>query len=82
MSWPLNKYTTKSHHPLLTSQTKHVKPSAQGESGQILKKEFPVHHSNVQLYSEQSGVVSRVGYKVTEEGKKVRYLLKTGEALE
>ena len=44
-------------------QTKHVKPTAQGEAGQIVKKEFPVHHSNVQLYSAEKQVSSRVGYK-------------------
>lgn len=45
------------------AQTKHVKPTAQGESGQIVKKEFPVHHSNVQLYSNEKQVSSRIGYK-------------------
>lgn len=62
-------------------QTKHVKPSGDGEAGQIVKKEFPVHHSNVQHFSEKSQVVSRVGKKVDESGKKVRYLIKTGEVL-
>lgn len=40
-------------------QTKHVKPQAQGETGQIVKKEFPVHHSNVQLYSTEKQVGCR-----------------------
>ena len=44
-------------------QTKHVKPTQEGESGQIVKKEFPVHHSNVQLYSSEKQVRSRIGYK-------------------
>ena len=44
-------------------QTKHVKPAAQGEEGQILKKEFPVHHSNVAVYSTAQQTHSRVGYK-------------------
>lgn len=62
-------------------KTKHVKPSAEGETGQIVKKEFPVHHSNVQHYSEASQVVSRVGHKV-EGDKKVRFLKKTGEVID
>ena len=61
-------------------KTKHVKPSAEDEEGQIVKVEYPVHHSNVQHYSESAGAVSRIGYKV-EDGKKVRYLKKTGEVL-
>lgn len=44
-------------------QTKHVKPAAQGEEGQILKKEFPVHHSNVAVYSTAQQTHSRVGFK-------------------
>lgn len=62
-------------------KTKHVKPAAQGESGQIVKKEFPVHHSNVQLYSTEKQVRSRIGHKIDEAGKKVRYLKRTGEVL-
>lgn len=30
-------------------KTKHVKPRQEGESGQILKVEAPIHHSQVQL---------------------------------
>ena len=29
-------------------KTKHVKPRQEGESGQIVKKEAPIHHSQVQ----------------------------------
>lgn len=61
-------------------KTKHVKPRSQGEEGQVVKRESPVHHSNVMLYSEEKKVRSKVGYKV-ENGKKVRYLKKTGEVL-
>lgn len=33
-------------------QTKHVKPQQEGESGQIVTNEAPIHSSNVMLYSE------------------------------
>ncbi|GAX72925.1 hypothetical protein CEUSTIGMA_g380.t1 [Chlamydomonas eustigma] len=62
-------------------KTKHVKPRTDNEKGSIKKSEYPIHHSNVMLYSKEKGVRSRVGHKVTEEGKKVRYLIKTGEVL-
>lgn len=45
-------------------------------------KEYPIHHSNVQLYSKEKQVSSRVGHKMNEAGKKVRYLLKTGEIVD
>jgi len=63
-------------------RTKHVKPQAEGESGQILTKEFPVHSSNVMLYSTKQKVASRVTYTITDDGRKVRMLKKTGEVLE
>merc|ERR1712046_449072 len=43
-------------------------------------KTVPIHHSNVMLYSEKEGVVSKVGHRM-EDGQKVRYLTKTGETL-
>lgn len=63
-------------------RTKHVKPQNEEEGGKILKSEFPVHHSNVQHYSESSGVRSRISYRINEEGKKVRVMVKTGEVID
>lgn len=63
-------------------RTKHVKPQQDGESGQIATFEAPIHSSNVMLYSEKEKVASRVGYTVTDDGRKVRVLKKTGEILD
>jgi large subunit ribosomal protein L24 len=63
-------------------RTKHVKPRQEGESGQIVTSEAPVHSSNVMLYSEKQKVVSRVGYTFTADGRKVRMLKKTGEIID
>ena len=63
-------------------KTKHVKPQQEGESGRIVTQEFPIHSSNVMLYSTKENVVSRVCYTFTQEGKKVRMLKKTGEVLD
>jgi large subunit ribosomal protein L24 len=63
-------------------RTKHVKPQQEGESGQILTKEFPIHSSNVMLYSTKQKVASRVAHTFTEDGRKVRMLKKTGEVLD
>eukprot|EP00955_Chlamydomonas_euryale_P042936 352454-Chlamydomonas_euryale.AAC.16 len=52
-------------------RTKHIAPRTENEVGQIKKSEYPIHHSNVQLYSKEKQVASRVGYKVVD-GKKVR----------
>lgn len=63
-------------------RTKHVKPQQDGESGQISTFEAPIHSSNVMLYSEKEKVASRVGYTVTDDGRKVRVLKKTGEIID
>lgn len=63
-------------------KTKHVKPQQEGESGQIVTSEFPIHSSNVMLYSTKQKVSSRVCYTFTEDGRKVRMLKKTGEIID
>ncbi|PZV10145.1 MAG: 50S ribosomal protein L24 [Leptolyngbya sp.] len=63
-------------------RTKHVKPQQEGESGQIVTQEGPIHSSNVMLYSEKEKVASRVAYTFTDDGRKVRMLKKTGEIID
>jgi large subunit ribosomal protein L24 len=63
-------------------RTKHVKPKQEGESGQIVTQEAPIHSSNVMLYSEKEKVASRVSYTFNEDGRKVRMLKKTGEIID
>jgi large subunit ribosomal protein L24 len=63
-------------------RTKHVKPQQEGESGQIVTYEAPIHSSKVMLYSTKQKIASRIAYTVTEAGKKVRMLKKTGEIID
>ncbi len=63
-------------------RTKHQKPTQEGESGQIITFEAPIHSSNVMLYSTKEKVASRVCYTFTEDGRKVRQLKKTGEIID
>jgi large subunit ribosomal protein L24 len=63
-------------------RTKHIKPRQEGESGRIDVAEAPIHSSNVMLYSTKQKVASRFGYTLTEDGRKVRMLKKTGEIID
>jgi large subunit ribosomal protein L24 len=63
-------------------RTKHQKPQQEGESGQIVTYEAPIHSSKVMLYSEKEKIASRITYTFTEEGRKVRMLKKTGEIID
>jgi len=59
--------------------SKHEKPSASNPQGGIVKKEAPVHISNLSIV-DKKGDTSRVGYR-TEDGKKVRFSKKSNEVI-
>ncbi len=59
---------------------KHVKPNPnRGETGGIIEKEAPIQISNVALFNPNSNKADRVGYKVLEDGRKVRVFKSDGE---
>ena len=59
--------------------TKHTKPSATNPNGGIVKKEAPVHVSNLMVVV--GGTPTRVGRKADENGKMVRFAKKSGEII-
>jgi len=62
---------------------KHTRPNPnKGVSGGIMDKEAPLHISNVALYNSATGKGERVGVKVLEDGRKVRYFKGNGEVLD
>ena len=61
--------------------SKSTKPSAKNPQGGIVKQEAPIHISNLSLIDPKSGKATRVGIKVTEDGKKVRIAKKSGEEI-
>lgn len=63
-------------------KTKHIKPQGEGESGQVTTMEYPIHSSNVMLYSKKQNIASRICYTFDESGRKVRMLKKTGEIID
>jgi large subunit ribosomal protein L24 len=62
---------------------KHQKPNPQkGISGGIVDKEMPMNLSNVALYNPVKGGPDRVGFKILEDGRKVRVFKSTGEVVD
>ena len=59
---------------------KHMRPNQDNPEGAIIEKEGSIHISNVQLIS--GGKSTRVGYKILEDGKKVRFSKKTGKTID
>ncbi len=61
--------------------SKHTKPNAKAPQGGILKKEAPIHVSNLMLIDPASGKPTRVGRKLNDKNKLVRYSKKSGEEI-
>ena len=60
---------------------KATKPNAKNPQGGIVEQEAPIHISNLQVIDAKSGKPTKVGRKVTAEGKIVRYAKKSGEEI-
>ena len=62
---------------------RHTKPNPQaGQAGGIVEREAPIHISNVMLFNSAAGKGDRVGFKVLEDGRKVRVFRSSGEAVD
>ena len=62
---------------------RHTKPNPQaGQAGGIVEREAPIHISNVMLFNSATGKGERVGFKVLEDGRKVRVFRSSGEAID
>ena len=60
--------------------SKHAKPSAKNPQGGIVKQEAPIHISNLMVLAAK-GNATRIGRRMGEEGKLVRYSKKSGEEI-
>lgn len=60
---------------------KSTKPNAKSPQGGIIEREAPVHISNLMLFDAKTGKPTRVGRRLNEEGKLVRYSKKSGEEI-
>lgn len=60
--------------------SKHTKPSAKNPQGGIVKKEAPIHISNLSLIDPKTKKATRVGYE-ERNGKKVRFSKKSNEVI-
>lgn len=61
---------------------RHSRPSQANPQGGIIEKEAPIHVSNVMHIDPKQGIPTRIGYKVLDNGKKVRVAKKSGEIID
>jgi len=60
---------------------RHQRQTQTQEAG-IVSKEAPVHLSNLALADPKDGKPTRVGFKVLEDGRKVRFAKRSGDLID
>jgi large subunit ribosomal protein L24 len=62
---------------------RHTKANPQAnQPGGVIEREAPIHISNVMLLNAATGKGERVGFKVLEDGRKLRVFRSSGEAID
>ncbi len=60
---------------------KHQKQTMNQEGG-IISKEAPIHLSNLAVADPKDGKPTRVGFKVLDDGRKVRFAKRSGDLID
>jgi large subunit ribosomal protein L24 len=60
---------------------KHTKPNAKNQQGGIVEMESSIHISNLMLVDPKTGEPTRIGRRIDDKGKLVRYSKKSGEEI-
>ena len=62
---------------------RHTKPNPQaGQAGGVVEREASIHISNVMPFNPATGKGERIGFKVLEDGRKLRVFRSSGEAID
>lgn len=62
---------------------KHQRPNPmKGTTGGIIEKEMPIHVSNVAIFNPHTQRPDRVGFRILEDKRKVRYFKSNGEVID
>jgi large subunit ribosomal protein L24 len=62
--------------------TRHLKPKGMNEPGGIQEREAPIHLSNLMLVDPKSEKPTKVGFRMLDDGRKVRVARVTGDVIE
>jgi len=60
---------------------RHTRPTQTAQGG-IVEKEGPIHMSNLAHVDPKSNEATRIGFKVLDDGRKVRYAKRSGEVID
>ncbi|MDH4181332.1 MAG: 50S ribosomal protein L24 [Betaproteobacteria bacterium] len=66
----------------INTAKRHTRPNPmKNQPGGIVQKELPIHVSNVAIWNPVTGKPDRVGFRVLEDGRKVRFFKGNGEQI-
>ena len=65
----------------VNTRTRHARPSQNNQQG-LYTFEAPIHASNVMVVDPSSGEPTKIGYRFTDSGEKVRVAKKTGRDID
>ncbi len=65
----------------VNERTRHARPSQQNQQG-LYTFDAPIHVSNVMLVDPDSGEPTKVGYRFTDSGEKIRVSKKSGKDID
>lgn len=60
---------------------RHTKPSGMGQPGGIVEREASIHLSNLMLVDPTTNKPTKIGFRVLEDGRKVRVARATGDVI-
>ena len=61
---------------------RHTKPKGMGEQGGIVEREASIDLSNLKLVDPKSGKPTKIGFRLLDDGRKVRVAKATGQIIE
>ena len=61
---------------------KHTKPQGMGKPGGIIEQEATIHLSNLALIDPKTDKATRVGFRILDDGRKVRVARPSGNVIE
>lgn len=64
------------------NQVKRHQRQTQAQEGGIIVKEAPVNISNLAIQDPKDGAPARVGFRILDDGRKVRYSKRSGEIID
>lgn len=77
----VNRQTSKAIVEGVNLVSRHTKPNSEYPEGGIIKKEAPVHISNLMIVDPSTGEPTRIGRRKNENNKLVRYAKKSKEEI-